>query len=184
MIIRFVAALGAAAYLATLVIVPLANLDRDVLRSHPEDLVDAKLGWLVVVGWIAFAVALVAIALMTMRAGLANRIAAACFTVAALVCLANALDPTLGARRSPIELGIIGLVIGPLVAAFASRRVVLRVISVAAALAFAGILFENDAIGGSVNRLFDALAAVWCIVFALTPPAVRRGIMRPSGEVA
>ena len=183
MTLRLAAIAGAALYLFTLIAVPLANTDRDVLRLHPEDLVDARWGWLVIVGWLVFAVALLAIALMTMRGGPSGWIAAACFIVAALVCVANANDPSLGVRRSPVELGVFGLVAGPLIASFTAKGVVLRVIAVAAALAFGGILFEAAATGGMVNRIFDALAAVWCIVFAVAWRR-ERGIMRPSGEVA
>ena len=164
--LRIPAALGAAVYLLTLIAVPVANLDLDVVRLHPEDYANASLGWLVVAGWLALAVSLAAIALATARAGVAPKIAAIFFALAALVCVANAIDPTLGARRSPIELGVFGLVIGPLVASFAWRGMLLRVIAVAAAVAFAGLLFGGDAIGGIVNRVFDALAAVWCIAFA------------------
>ena len=175
---------GAALYVATLVVVPLANLDRDIPRLHPEDLVDARLGWLVVAGWLVFAVALVATGLLAWRrAGAAVKVAALCLGVAALVSVANAIDPSLGVRRSPIELGIFGLAVGPLVASFASKGVALRVLAVAAAAAFAGIVFEADPTGGLMNRAFDALAAVWCIVFAAMSPGPR-GIMRPSGEVA
>ena len=162
------AAGGAALYVATLVVVPLLNLDRDVLRLHPEDLYDANGGFLVIAGWLVFAVALAATAYLAWRRrGIAMRIAALCFVVAALVSVANAIDPTLGIRGSPIELGIFGLAIGPLVASFASRPVALRVLAVAAALAFAGIVFETAPVGGMVNRVFDALAGIWCVAFAV-----------------
>jgi hypothetical protein len=182
---RHVAALGALVYVATLVVVPLANPALDVLRLHPEDFAQGSFGFLVSVGYAALAVALVAISLIAMRLrGTFGSLAVLAFGLAALTCVANAVDPTLGTRRSPIELGVFGLVVGPLALSAALRLRTLIALAALVACAFVALLASPEALSGMVNRVFDALAGLWCIVLASSYPAAAGRIMRPSGEVA
>jgi len=169
--------------LVTLVVVPLANPLLDALRLHPEDFAAATLGPLVNAGYVALAGALAGVAsILAGRRGARAWIAAGLFGLAGVVSVANALDPTLGTRRSPVEIGIVGLALGPLVVSLGSGPRALGVLAVAQAAGFVALLGAPDAVGGMVNRLWDGLAALWIVVFALS--AERGGIMRTPGEVA
>ncbi len=182
---RRVVLLGAAAYLVTLVVVPVLNPALDVGRLHPEDYAGATGGLLVNLGYVALGAAALALAFVAWRAGgWLGWVAAASFLAGAVTCAANAIDPTLGTQRSPVELGVFGLVFGPIALSARLRRRPASVLAVLVAAAFlALIVFGSGEVGGIVNRVFDALVALWCIVVAASRPP-ERGIMRMSGEVA
>ena len=176
---------GALVYLATLVLVPLANPSLDQGRLHPEDFASAQLGFLVNVGYLALAVAGIAAAVIALRiGGVAATVAAACLLIAAAMCVANAIDPTLATRGSPIELGVFGLLVGPVLLAFRLGKRALIASAFAIALGFAALLASPADVDGMVNRVMDGLIALWFVVFARTAPRARGGIMRTSGEVA
>jgi len=74
-------------------------------------------------GYVALAGALAGVAsILARRRGARAWIAAGLFGLAGVVSVANALDPTLGTRRSPVEIGIVGLALGPLVVSPAPAR--------------------------------------------------------------
>ncbi len=182
---RFLVASGALAYLATLVVVPLANPSLDQVRLHPEDFASGTLGFLVSVGYVALAAAAIAAAVIALRVGgVASWMGAACFLIAAAMCVANAIDPTLGARRSPIEIGVFGLLVGPVLLALRLGDRALIVSAISIAIGFAALLAAPESVGGVVNRVMDALIGIWFAVFARRAPRAWGGIMRTSGEVA
>lgn len=166
-----IAAVGAATYVAVLLVLPFLEPDFDVLRAHPEDYASGAIGLAVNVSYAALAVALVAFVMSVLPVKRWTIAVAALFLPPAVLCAALAVDPIGVAGGNPVWLlPVFCLALAPLIAtlllhdSLRRRRGALLAIAAAGLLTFAGVLTMPDAIGGIVNRAFDVSVGLWVLV--------------------
>jgi len=171
-----IAAIACAMCLVTLVVVPLAAPERDVLRSHPEHYVDTAMGALVRLGYLAVAVTMSAIVTIVWRGrGPARYAAALLAAVAACTTLVLSVAPV-EITGGPLLVGLFALVLTPAAASLASARVLpvgQRILGVVVTVSFIVFAIESSEISGLINRAWDALLGVWGVAFAISARRTR-----------
>ena len=163
-----VVSVASAIYLVTLVVVPLAAPERDVLRSHPEHYADTALGPLVRLGYIALAAALCGIIAIAWSTRSRWRYATCSLALAgALTTIVLALAP-IEVTGGPLLIGIVALALTPAAATMASaptRPSGVRALGFIASIGFLAIALGPRDVAGLTNRIWDALLASWGVAF-------------------
>jgi hypothetical protein len=183
-----VAVAGAGAYVLLLLVLPFLQPGRNIMTAHPEDYAAGAYGNLVNLSYGAFGLALAAIAL-TLWPGRSWRAVGPLLLVpAAVLCAALALAPVTVARSGIVVLvGVLGLSSGPLISSIVLRHRfggayrLVACLGAAVLVGFVAVATSPDAVGGAVNRGFDALAGLWVFAAALS---IRPHAIDPQGPVA
>lgn len=173
--LRLVATAGAAMYVIALLALPILEPDLDVVSTHPEDYASGKYGILVNLSYGALGVALAAIVLALWPGASWKATTLALLVPPALLCAALTLAPVAVARSgTAVFIGVLGLATGPLVSSvvlrlrFGKSSPLVVALGAAVLVAFVLLAVTPEAIGGAVNRGFDALAGLWVVTAALS----------------
>lgn len=177
-----IAAGGATLYVAALLALPLLEPGFDVLATHPEDYATGSYGALVNLSYLSFAVALISLVVSLVPFRRWAIAVPALLVPPALLCAALAVDPVAVARAgAAVLIPILGLASAPFISALVLRdrfrpwdRWVVG-FGVAVLVAFFGLALAPEAIGGAVNRAFDALAGFWVALAAVALVRPREG---------
>lgn len=163
-----VAAALAGLYAAILIVDPMLNSRMDALSTHPEDYARASLGLLVNVSYLAFGIALSALAVALLSHRRLRAAPAVLLLPPSLLCVVLAAAPPEVARSGAwVSFAILGLAVAPLAVSLANRAVfggwrpALLAVAVLVAAAFVALVAAPESVSGLVNRTFDVLAASW-----------------------
>lgn len=177
-----VAAVAAAAYVLTLIVVPLIDRDVDVVRAYPEDYASGAGGALVRVGYLSVALMALALAAALLRAGRwPERIGGLLLAAGSGTALVLAAAPQ-QVSGGLLLAGVFGLVLAPGVVSVALRRRLPAVVvglGLAVTLGFATLGVVPREVAGVANRAWDLLLGAWGFALALTSPSGRRAPPSP-----
>jgi len=163
-------------YLVTLLVVPLAAPERDVLRSHPEHYVDTALGGLVRLGYFALTVTMSAVVVIVSRTrGARHYAAAGLAAIAACTTLVLAIAPV-EITGGPLLVGVLALALTPAAAGLATARLLpvgQRILGVVVTVSFVAFAIAPSEIAGLINRAWDALLGLWAVAFGMAARRTR-----------
>lgn len=178
MLVRLVAGIAAAVYLATLLAVPFFDRETDVLRAYPEDYTTGLAGALVRLGYVAVALMALAIAASLVRErGWLERIAAVLLAAGVATSLVLTWAPQQVAG-GVLLIGVLALALAPALVSIGRRGRLSPVVVTLGVIVTAGfialIVLPPREFAGIANRSWDVLLAIWGLSFARIPARATR----------